>query len=319
MNKLFPVLLILLALVSCKDETQEIVDVSHIEMHVEIDRFDRKFYNTSDFSLEQLKQSYPFLFPEMYHDTIWSKRRSDVFENELFKKVDAEFGDFSQDKAAIEDVFKRVAYYFPSFEAPKVYTLVSNLDTESKVIYANPMLFVSLDMFLGSQDTLYSGFPEYMIHKFDRNDLPVAVGEAFAEQLVGFKRARIFLNQMIAEGKKLYLLNKFVPSVSEKDIMGYADVKYDWITSNESEIWKYFIENDLLYSTDTNLYHRFMADAPFSKFYIDIDLQSPGRVGSWIGWKIVQSYMKNNNVTLQELLQTDADQLFKQSKYKPKK
>ena len=75
----------------------------------------------------------------------------------------------------------------------------------------------------------------------------------------------------------------------------------------------------MLYSTDSGLYDRFMANAPFSKFYIDIDKESPGRIGVLLGWQIVRSYMKNNEVTLQQLLQTDAEEIFKKSKYKPKK
>ena len=34
-------------------------------------------------------------------------------------------------------------------------------------------------------------------------------------------------------------------------------------TMNEEQIWRYFIENDLLYSTDTQLNKRFIENAPF--------------------------------------------------------
>jgi hypothetical protein len=36
-----------------------------------------------------------------------------------------------------------------------------------------------------------------------------------------------------------------------------------------------------------------MTPAPFSKFYLEIDNDSPGRIGAWIGWQMVRSYMKN--------------------------
>jgi uncharacterized protein YjaZ len=42
-------------------------------------------------------------------------------------------------------------------------------------------------------------------------------------------------------------------------------------------------------------------------------------VGAYIGWQIVNSYMKNNEVSLQQLLQTNAQEIFEKSKYKPKK
>jgi uncharacterized protein YjaZ len=59
--------------------------------------------------------------------------------------------------------------------------------------------------------------------------------------------------------------------------------------------------------------------APFSKFYLEIDNESPGRVGQWIGWQIVRSFMQNNKVSMQEMIKMDAKELFEKSKYKPKK
>jgi uncharacterized protein YjaZ len=67
------------------------------------------------------------------------------------------------------------------------------------------------------------------------------------------------------------------------------------------------------------LANRFINPAPFSKFYLEIDNESPGRVGAWIGWQIVRSYMKNNEVSLKQLLVMDATEIFNNSKYKPKK
>ena len=70
---------------------------------------------------------------------------------------------------------------------------------------------------------------------------------------------------------------------------------------------------------DPKLIPRFISPAPFSKFYLEIDNESPGRVGAWIGWQIVRSYMKNNEVSLPQLLHTSAKEIFEKSKYKPKK
>jgi len=75
----------------------------------------------------------------------------------------------------------------------------------------------------------------------------------------------------------------------------------------------------MLYDTDQKLIPRFINPAPFSKFYLEIDNESPGRVGAWIGWQMVRSYMANNEVSLAQLLKTDAKEVFEKSKYKPKK
>ena len=92
-----------------------------------------------------------------------------------------------------------------------------------------------------------------------------------------------------------------------------------WAQENEEEIWRYFIEEELLYSTDAKLPTRFIVDAPFSKFYLEIDNESPGRIGQFIGWQIVRAYMENNDTSLSELMTLNPEALFRQSKYKPKK
>ena len=124
---------------------------------------------------------------------------------------------------------------------------------------------------------------------------------------------------IIDEGKKMYLLDLYLPKTSDVIKMGYSDEKYSWVLQNQAFIWTYFVENSLLFSTDPNLQSRFIEPAPFSKFYMDFDRESPGRIGVWLGWQIVRSFMENNNVTLQQLLQTNAEEIFKKSKYKPVK
>jgi hypothetical protein len=101
--------------------------------------------------------------------------------------------------------------------------------------------------------------------------------------------------------------------------MGYTPKEISWCEENESYIWRYFLENELLYSNELKLNSRFIAPAPFSKFYLEIDNESPGQVGAWIGWQIVRSYAKNNDVPVAKLLELNAKELFKKSKYKPNK
>jgi hypothetical protein len=55
-------------------------------------------------------------------------------------------------------------------------------------------------------------------------------------------------------------------------------------------MWRYFIEKKcftVMIKVDS-----FYKSGSFSKFYLEIDNESPGQVGGWIGWQIVRSYMK---------------------------
>ena len=124
---------------------------------------------------------------------------------------------------------------------------------------------------------------------------------------------------MIYFGKELYMKDLLIPQISDADKIGYTPEQIVWSQENEGYIWRYFVDEKLLYDSDPKLPGRFINPAPFSKFYLEIDNESPGQIGRWIGWQIVRSYMKNNDVSLQQLLQTDAKEIFDKSKYKPKK
>ena len=117
----------------------------------------------------------------------------------------------------------------------------------------------------------------------------------------------------------MYLKDVLLPDYSDAEKMGYTPEQIKWCEENESYMWRYFIEGELLYSADQKLVTRFINPAPFSKFYLEIDNESPGQVGAWIGWQMVRSYMENNKVPVADLLKTDAKEIFSKSKYKPKK
>ncbi|MBP8792450.1 MAG: gliding motility lipoprotein GldB [Lutibacter sp.] len=317
MNKFFGLLVILF--ISCDVKESKSVDVSDINVNVTIDRFEQKFYNCTPENLQKLKGTYPFLFPSQTNDSIWILKSNNVEELELLKKSEKVFGDFEAKKNQIEDLFKHIKYYQPTFKEPKIITLITNLDYQNKIMYADSLLFVSLDMYLGAKSEVYQDFPDYLSKNFDEKQLTVDIAQAIGEQFIFYNRNRQFVELMVSEGVKLYQTEMYLPNSTDNQIIGYTDDEISWISANEEQLWKYFIENDLLYSTNPQLKSRFIDTAPFSKFYINIDKESPGRVGVWLGWQIVRSYMKNNNVTLSQLLETKEEEIFKKSKYKPKK
>jgi uncharacterized protein YjaZ len=81
-----------------------------------------------------------------------------------------------------------------------------------------------------------------------------------------------------------------------------------------------FCRQQALFDADPKLPNRFINPAPFTKFYMGFDNETPGRLGQWLGWQIVRSYMEHNDkVTLQQMLAMDAKIIFDNSKYKPAK
>ena len=110
-----------------------------------------------------------------------------------------------------------------------------------------------------------------------------------------------------------------LPDYTDAEKIGFEPNQIKWCQENESYMWRYFLEKEMLYDNDQKLNNRFINTAPFSKFYLEIDNESPGRVGTWLGWQMVRSFMKNNEVSLQDMLKMNAKEIFEKSKYKPNK
>lgn len=319
MRKLTTLLIFTAFLISCdkKDKVEKAIE--EVPLELEVERFDKIFYETPPEDLSKIKQQYPFFFPAGNEDTVWTNKMKNPLLRELHAEVQKKFGNFQAERVELEELFRHIKYYFPETKTPKVITLISEVDTQSKVIYADSLLLISLDVYLGKDHKFYSGFPEYQRRSFEKSQILPDVVSNFSLRKIAPPTDRTLLSQMIYFGKELYMKDLLIPQVSDADKICYTPEQITWSQENEGYIWRYFVDEKLLYDSDPKLPGRFINPAPFSKFYLEIDNESPGQIGMWIGWQIVRSYMKNNDVSLQQLLQTDAKEIFDNSKYKPKK
>ncbi|NVK53960.1 MAG: gliding motility lipoprotein GldB [Flavobacteriaceae bacterium] len=317
MRKQILILTLITVFFSCNNSSKKRVAISQIKADVTIDRFDVDFYTSDSTTLSKVKSKYPLFFPKGNHDSIWLRKIKE--EKELFIETQKKYTDIDFLKKRLEDLFKHIKYYDTTFIPPKVVTLLNSVDFENRVVYNGTFLLISLDVFLGKEHPFYGDYPVYIKNNFTKERIIVDAANSIIKQTVRVSKNRLFLYKMIDAGKKLYLLDMYLPQVIDEVKIGYPKEKLNWAIANEAQIWKYFIENKLLFSTDIKLNKRFLDLAPFSKFYRSEDNLSPGRIGTWMGWQIVRAYMENNTVSLQELVEMPAEEIFKKSLYKPKK
>ena len=302
---------------SCERESHIEAQISKIDVPVAVARFEQAFYG-SDQPLDDLKRHYPYLFPKQYADSIWQQRRKDSLQQALFSEVNEKFEEFTQE-AEMRRLFQHYQYYFPEKKAPKVLTLMSDVDYQNKVIFADSLLLIAVDTYLGSENMLYDGISAYQRTTMSPEYLMRDIADAMTQREVPNPQSRSFLAKMIYHGKRHYMKDLLIPHKTDWEKIGFTASDLAWAQENEQYIWKYFIENDLLYQTDPKLSQRFIDEAPFSKFFLEFDQESPGRIGQWMGWQIVRAFNKNNDVSLQTFLALDAETIFNKSKYKPKK
>lgn len=304
-------------LFSCGDSKEK--EIANIPIEIKIERFDKIFFETPGSEFSSLKNRFPYLFPENTPDSVWIQKQKDTLQQELFREVSKTFPNFTEEEKQIKSIFQHIKYYFPAFKPPKIITLTTDVDyLDSRVIYADSLLFIGLDNYLGKEHYFYGGIQDYIRQEFEKKYIPVDVSLTISEVIIPKTKNSTFLESMIYEGKLLYMAEKFFPECTEKDLLKYSDEKYQWAVENEAEIWRYFIENQLLYSTDKKVLNRFIEMAPFSKFYMEIDNESPGGIGRFIGLQIVKQFM-NKYPDLQKMGVLKTDEIFKNANYKPKK
>ena len=316
-NYLFVVVFSLFIL-SCNKKNKVESAVAAVPLELKVERFDKVFFETKPADLEKVKNEFPYFFPAGNDDNVWLSKMQDPLWKEVYTEVQKKYADFKPEKENLENLFKHIKYYFPETKTPKIVTIISEMDYNSKVIYADSLVIISLELYLGKNHKFYQ-FPNYLKQNFEQKQIAADVVSSFSATIIPPVIDKDLLSQMIYNGKQLYLKDLLLPEYSDAEKMGYTEEQIKWCDENENYMWRYFIEREMLYSNEQKLMSRFINPAPFSKFYLEIDNDSPGRVGAWIGWQIVKSYARNNKVEIADLLKLNAKELFEKSKYKPKK
>ncbi len=318
MKKYLFLVVICLFILSCDKKNKVENAVTAIPLNVNVTRFDKIFFETPPQDLEKVKKEFPYFFPDGVENSVWLSKMQDPLWRELYVEVQKKYGNFDSVKKEVETLFKHIKYYFPKTKTPKVITIISEMDYKSKSIYADSLVVISLELYLGKNHKFYQ-FPNYLKQNFEERQITPDIVSSFAGLKISPIVDKDLLSQMIYHGKQLYLKDLLLPDYTDAEKMGYSSEKIAWCQENESYMWRYFIEKEMLYSNDQKLISRFINPAPFSKFYLEIDNESPGQVGAWIGWQIVRSYVQNNDMSLANVLKTNAREIFVKSKYKPKK
>lgn len=239
----------------------------------------------------------------------------------LYKETKYKFPDLNKLEKDLTSVFKHYKYYFPEKAIPYFYTYISGLQYEYPVQRADTVFIISLDDYLGAGFNPYKkiGLPKYKIKNMHASYIVNDVVKLLVKtEFITKNNSRTLLDEMIISGKELYFQDALQPTTPDSIKITYSQKKLNWCFENEGFIWSVIIKNNLLYSADFNKTNKFMQDAPFTSGF---SKESPGRIGKWIGWQIIRSYMENNpEISLNEMLQiNDSQKILLKSKYKPGK
>jgi len=318
-NLLSFLVVILLCFLSCEKDSKVEKEIAKIDIDVQVERFEKLFAEASPKDLPKLKAQYPFMFSRQYHDSIWIARMQDTLQQEMFSETQKKYANFTEINDDIKSLFQHLKYYYPAFRSPRVITLINDVEYRNKTIVTDSIALIAIDNYLGSNHMFYGNIQKYIRQNFEAPQIVSDLATEYAQQQIYQPSRKSLLDEMVYFGKILYFKDVMIPFKSDAEKIGYTQEELDWAIENEPNIWQFFVERELLFETDPKLAGRFINPAPFTKFNLELDAESPGRLGQYIGWQIVKAYMENNDADFNDMLQMDATELFNKSKFKPRK
>ena len=339
-NKLISILIVLFFL-SCTSKNK-IPDVSNIKIELSTQRFEDDLFHldTANFivQLEQLQAKYPsfgenFLTTILNTDPKWPVDSTASYVRNFTKAYRAVYDtsrqvikDFSTYENEIKKGLQFLKYYYPTYKAPqKIITYIGPIDGYGDIL-TDDALIVGLHLHLGKNYSLYQSpfvretYPSYVSNRFEPDYIPVnclnnIVKDMFPER----SEDKPLVEQMVEKGKRLFLLAKLLPYTEEYKLIGYTDEQLKSCYQNEANIWKLFIQNNLLQTIDNNIIKNYIGESPKTpELWDDNGKFAPGNIGAFAGWQIVKKYSSAHPTgTVQQLMQTDAETIFQEAKYKP--
>lgn len=303
-------------------------EIIQIPVKINVERMENRLFETDDLpGMLAVLDEHPDFTEQYLQDKLYESREElaeemlrlnqDTSMQELYAEVMENFADISDVEKELENALKYVRYYFPDYKIPQVYTMVSGFTSD--LFINEDIIVIGLDYFLPEDHRFQpADLPKYITKRYQKDYIVPTILVAISQQ---FNATNIKDNTLLAEmiyyGKAYHFVKTMMPCTSDEYIIGYTEKEVADSYANEELIWSHFIENELLFITNPFEIRKYTGEAPFTDA---ISMEAPGRLGRWIGWNIVDDYQFNNSLSINEVMEEkDADKIFRQSGYRPRR
>ena len=314
-------LLIIILPASCRPKDFD-AQVPADKVHVSIDRFEQDMFSAdparADSLVSLLQRRYGNFF-ELFARQIIAigstgaphfqeslKAFITHYDNySVYQRVQQVFPNLDEIEAKLNGAFRRFLYYFPEKQVPRVISFVSGFNYS--VVSDSGLLGIGLDKYLGADEELYSraGIFQYLRMNMHPGKIPSDCMRLWAETEFTYNDSvNNLLSDMVYEGKIMFFVKAMFPDEPDSLLWGFTAAQMKFCETHEKQMWAYLVEYKLLFKTDRFTIDKFTREGPFTTEFSD---QSPARSAVWIGYKIVEKYLKKNDTISLEALMKEGD------------
>ena len=261
------------------------------------------FYEVEDtsFLLDKVANAFT-LIDNVYFDSLYNDVNTH-FENplNLFYPLDNSFTKFNQ-----QSNYKL---------SPNITILISGFFND--VIVDKENIVIGLDYFLPKTNKYKPrDLPSYILDRYSPEHINSISLSSYLSQFNLINESDLtMINEMISFGKLYYVVSKLLPCTEQRIILGYSEKEFELVNKNEAFIYSFFLQNELLFEESNLIKQKYLSERPST---FEISQSVPGRIGRWLGWRIVSSFMNSSTYTLEELLkEDDYKNIFYNSNYNP--
>lgn len=325
--------LLLLQLAGCEEENRLDIDVSNVDVTVDLERIDQQWFELTPVSYRakhpQWLNQFPDLYPRYIEDilgfggaedtNLFSQIRrftTDRSISEVNGELQSLYPDLDFLQEDLTQAWKYYQFYFPNRHIPKHMIFMGGFNTP--VAVTDDAIGIGLEMYMGSNSVYYEflQIPLFIRQRMTKDHIaPTALKGWVESEFILNEENPTLLDRIVHEGKILYALDAIFPSTDDSLKIFYSKGGMEWAEAHEEFVWAHFIDEEFLFETNTTLIGKYTNDGPFT---VDLAKESPSRMGIYIGWQIVRAYMENQEtINLEKLMATDAEEILNKSKYKP--
>lgn len=310
-----------LILVSCSHDPLD-VDIEGTTIPTRYIHLDSLFYHSKGNDLKQVHQMMVKEAPEIYEFEIGYCLRfgnltdtalvnglnlfyADPYISRLQKRLKERFSDLKSIEKDIDAGLRHLNVHFPNGLIPENIVFMNSLFT-ANAFSTERQIGVGLERYLGVNTDVIKELPG--------QDFPIWMREAMDEQYIARDVLASWImthyvedkkgnlaEEMIKWGKIIYLIRAAFPEKDPSWVMRYSKEDYEWALENEYAFWKYLVDQKILFKTDEARSADFFKEGPFTP---GLPKKGPDRLGQFLGLRIIESYMANKEVELEELINT---------------
>ena len=300
---------------ACTNKPKDPIEGQQIKP-ISVQQFDDAFFaidtNHLGASIATLYKNYPDFSGDFFNRLLQVDPINDTLKiKKIFKDLSIVYerakvsNTPQQINTDLNKALARFHFYFPEYILPEnlVY-YISPMDSYSNVIGAN---------YIGV------GLQVSILDHYVKEQIPFRTIQNIAfDYLSNNQLEKVLLYQMIESGKRQFILNTICLNTPDTLLWDYSAIQLQAVKEQESEIWQYLKEQQMLMSNERIDYLNILGDAATNSL---LGAPLPGNVGKYIGYRIVESYMNKQTKTpwedLKKLAKTNASEIYATANYQP--